>query len=59
MSSCELLPEQPATVATLRIESQDSITVADTSSKPLLDLAYRMQEWSYSPRVHGKKNSCG
>ena len=54
-SSSELLPEQPVTVATLHIESQDYVTVGNTSSKPLMDLAHRMQEWSYSPVTHGKK----
>ncbi|XP_065890472.1 general transcription factor IIH subunit 1-like isoform X2 [Dysidea avara] len=52
MSSSELLPEHPATIATLHIEAQDSVSLGDTSSKPLLDLASRMQEWSYSPQMH-------
>ena len=56
MSSSELLPEHPATIATLHIEAQDSVSLGDTSSKPLLDLASRMQEWSYSPQMHGKKS---
>ena len=49
----ELLPEQPATIATLHIESQDTVIVRDTPSQSLLDLANRMQEWTYTPQMQG------
>jgi len=49
----ELLPEQPANIATLHIESHDAVTVRDTPSQPLLYLANRMQEWTYTPQIQG------
>ena len=54
LTTTELLPEQPATVATLHIESRDSIIVRDTPSQPLLDLANRMQKWTYSPQIQSQ-----